>query len=185
MLGWLGSLAVIGATMPGMALAGGVFFGFGGSTGDVDFDTGFAESRISDSDSVTGEWSVGYRFDSKLMVEGGGSLGLSLDFFNFFEDSFTLSDTRVLVGYEFQPAERFSIIPKLGLSRWHLDTEEGDVLFFDTEDDDFHGSGHDWMARVSFEWHVKERLRLYGAYTVADYDFGDQSAPSFGFKFQF
>jgi outer membrane protein with beta-barrel domain len=185
-LGCLTSLALIAATVPGTALAGGVFFGFGGSTGDVNFDSAFAESLIADNDSVTGEWSVGYRFDSKLMVEAGGSVGLSLDFFFFFEDAFSLSDDRVMVGYEFQPAERFSIIPKLGLSRWHLDVEDVTFLFFDDGgDDDFHGSGHDWIGRVSFEWHALERLRLYAAYTEAHYDFGDSSAPSFGFKFQF
>src|SRR6185503_8632994 len=186
MLGGLASLALIGATAPNTALAGGVFFGFGGSTGDVDFDSEFAESRVSSDDSVTGEWSVGYRFDSKLIVEGGGSLGMSLDTFLFFADSFVLTDSHVMVGYEFQPAERFSIIPKLGLSRWRLDTDDGtDFFFFDSQDDEFHGSGHDWIGRVSFEWHAAERLRLYAAYNEAHYDFGDSSAPSFGFKFQF
>ena len=184
MLGCLASLALLGAIAPSTALAGGVFFGFGGSTGDVDFDSAVAESRVSSDGSVTGDWSVGYRFDSKLIVEGGMSLGMNLDAFFFFFDSFVLTDSHVMVGYEFQPAERFSIIPRLGLSRWSLDTDDG-INFFGSQDDEFHGSGHDWIGRVSFEWHVAERLRLYAAYTEAHYDFGDSSAPSFGFKFQF
>lgn len=185
-LGCLTSFALIAATVPGTALAGGVFFGFGGSTADVNFDSSFAESRVSSDDSVTGEWSVGYQFDSKLVIEGGGSVGMSLSTFLFIGDNFSLTDAHVMVGYAFQPAERFSIIPKLGLSRWRLDTDDGaDFLFFGSGDDEFHGSGHDWIGRVSFEWHAAQRLRLYGAYTEAHYDFGDSSAPSFGFKFQF
>jgi hypothetical protein len=181
-LGCLVSLAAIGAATPGTALAGGVFFGFGGSTADVDFDSAFAEAQISSDDSVTGEWLVGYRFDSKLIVEGGMSLGMDLETFLFF-DSFVLTDSHVMVGYEFQPAERFSIVPKLGLSRWSVDADDGGL--FGSQDQEFHDSGHDWLARVSFEWHALRRLRIYGAYTLADYEFGDSSAPSFGFKFQF
>ena len=185
-LGCLPSFALIAATVPGTALAGGVFFGFGGSTADVDFDSSFAENRVSTDDSVTGEWSVGYQFDSKLVIEGGGSVGMSLSTFLFFGDNFSLADNHVMAGYAFQPAERFSIIPKLGLSRWRLDTDDGaDFFFFGSGDDEFHRSGHDWIGRISFEWHAAQRLRLYGAYTEAHYDFGDSSAPSFGFKFQF
>jgi hypothetical protein len=185
MLRGLASLALVGAAAPNAALAGGVFFGFGGAAGDVDFDSTFAENRISSGDSVIGEWEVGYRFDSKLVLEGGGSLGLSLDLF-FLSDSFALSDNHVMVGYAFQPAERFSVIPKLGVSHWNLTTEE-DVAFgfLGSPLLDSNESGNDLIFRVSLEWRVAQRLHLYGAYTEAHYDIGDSSAPSFGFKFQF
>jgi hypothetical protein len=185
---WLGclALALLVATSPAAARAGGVFFGFGGAAGDVDFDSTFAGNRIGSDNSVAGEWQVGYRFDSKLVVEGGGSLGLSLDTF-FFGDFFSLSDEHVLVGYAFQPAERFSIVPELGVSRWHLDAEDvtGFPFFGGIQRTDYNDSGSDWIGRVSFEWHAAQRLRLYAAYTEAHYDFGDSTAASFGFKFQF
>jgi hypothetical protein len=178
---------LLGAAAPNSAHAGGVFFGFGGASGDVDFDGSFAEDRVTSDDSVIGEWHVGYRFDSKLVVEGGGSLGLSLDTF-LFGESFSLTDTHAMVGYAFQPAERFSIVPKVGVSHWRLETQDVPLFFLPSQLADFLGSvesGNDWIFRVSVEWRVAKRLHLYGAYTEAHYDFGDSTAPSFGFKFQF
>ena len=184
-LGLLASFALIGATAPLPAFAGGVFFGFGGGPGNVDFENDtFADSIfVPSDDSFVGEWLVGYRFDSKLVIEGGGTAGLSLDFF-FLGDFFSLSDERVMVGYAFQPSERFSIVPKLGVSRWHLDTESG-TSFFGSERADVHDSGSDLIWRINGEWRVAERLHLYAAYSDAHYSFGDSSGPSFGFKFQF
>ena len=184
-LGLLASLALIAAAAPLPAFAGGVFFGFGGGSGDVSFDSDiFANNIVPSDDSFVGEWLVGYRFDSKLVIEGGGTAGLSLDFF-FLGDFFSLSDERVMVGYAFEPSERFSIVPKLGLSRWHLDAENGSSFIFGGARTDFHDSGSDLIWRVSGEWRVAPRLHLYAAYSAADYSFGDSSAPSFGFKFQF
>jgi hypothetical protein len=187
---WLAcsTLALLAASSPAAALAAGVFFGFGGASGDVDFEGSLAEDRLTSDDSVVGEWQVGYRFDSKLLVEGGGSVGLSFDTF-LFGSSFTLTDYHALVGYAFQPAERFSIVPRIGLSHWRLETEDfGPFIFLPSQLDDFVGSvdsGNDLIFRVSFEWRALQRLHLYAAYTEAHYDFGDSSAPSFGFKFQF
>lgn len=182
-VGSLASLALIGALAPAPAFAGGVFFGFGGGAGDVSFDRDVFADETSSDDSLVGEWQVGYRFDSNLVIEGGGTLGMSFDIF-LVGDFFTLSDERVLVGYAFQPGERFSIVPKVGASFWHLDTEGGSGIFGSGRPD-FHDSGSDLMWRVSGEWRVGERLHLYGAYSEADYSFGDSSGPSFGFKFQF
>jgi hypothetical protein len=184
-VGSLASLALIGAIAPAPAFAGGVFFGFGGGAGDVSFDGDtFADNIVPSDDSFVGEWEVGYRFDSKLVIEGGGTLGLSLDVF-FLGDFFTLSDERVMVGYAFQPGERFSIVPKLGVSFWDLHTEDGANFIFGSARADFDDSGSDWIWRVSGEWRVAERLHLYGAYSEAHYGFGDSSGPSFGFKLQF
>ena len=188
---WLDFFAfviVFGATAPQTALAGGAFFGFGGSAGDVDFDSNFAEDRVTSDDSVGGEWQVGYLFDSQLLVEGGGSLGLSIDTLSF-GDSFSLTDYHVMVGYAFQPTGRLSIVPKIGVSHWRLESVESRALFFLPKQlADFLGSvesGNDWIFRVSAEWRIAQRLHLYGAYTEVHDDFGNWSAPSFGLKFQF
>ena len=55
---WLGclTLALFGSVAPATALAGGVFFGFGGAAGGVDFDNTFAQSRVTSDDSLVGEW---------------------------------------------------------------------------------------------------------------------------------
>ncbi|HET7609506.1 MAG TPA: hypothetical protein VFL84_12570, partial [Gammaproteobacteria bacterium] len=84
----------------------------------------------------------------------------------------------------FQPADRFSIVPKLGMSHWRLE-QDLTGFFLPPGLVDSSESGNDWIGRVSFEWHAGQRLRLYAAYTEAHYDFGDSTAPSFGFKFQF
>ena len=76
-LGLLASLALIGAAAPLPAFAGGVYFGFGGGPGDVSFDGDtFADNIVPSDDSFVGEWQVGYRFDSKLVIEGGGTCTL-------------------------------------------------------------------------------------------------------------
>jgi hypothetical protein len=182
--GFLTSLASIAATVPAPAFAGGVFFGFGGGNGDVSFDDDTsAATRVIGDDSLVGEWLVGYRFDSKLVVEGGGTLGLSLDTL-VLADYFVLQDQRVMVGYAFQPGERFSIVPKLGVSFWELDTEDGPFFFLGNRPD-VDDSGSDLIWRVSVEWRLAQRFHLYGAYSDAHYEFGDSSGPSFGFKFQF
>lgn len=184
-LGCLISLILIGAAAPGTALAGGVFFGFGGGAGDVSFDDdAFAANRVASDDSLVGEWLVGYRFDSKVVVEGGGTLGMSLDTL-LLSDYFVLDDTRVMVGYAFQPHERFSIVPKLGVSFWHLDSEDGPFFLFGSLRANVDDSGSDLIWRVSAEWRAAQRLHLYAAYSDAHYDFGDSSGPSLGFKFQF
>jgi hypothetical protein len=176
-------LALVGAIAPAPAFAGGVFFGFGAGGGDVSFDGGVFADNISNDDTLVGEWHVGYRFDSKLVIEGGGTLGTNFDI--FFGDLFTLDDERVLVGYAFQPGERFSIVPKLGVTFWHLDTEGGSGFIFGSGRAAFHDSGSDLIWRVSGEWRVGQRLHLYGAYSGAHYSFGESSGPSFGFQFQF
>jgi hypothetical protein len=180
--GFLTSLALVAATAPGTALAGGAFFGFGGGTGDVSFDDD--TNRYITDDSLVSELFVGYRFDSKVVVEGGASLGLSIDIF-IFSDFFTLDETRVMAGYAFQPHERVSIVPKLGVSFWRLDSEEGAFSFFGSQRVDFDDSGSDLMWRVSVEGRLTQRFHLYGAYSDAHYDFGDSSGLGFGFKFQF
>ena len=185
-LGCLTSLVLIAATAPRTALAGGVFFGFGGAAGNVDFDRDiFAANQTPSDDSFAGEWAVGYRFDSKLVIEGGGAVGISLDLL-IAGHNFGLQDQHVMVGYAFQPAKRLSIVPQLGVSFWDFETEDGPGLFFlGSQRVDFDGSGSDWIARVSFEWDTAKRFRPYAAYTEAHYDFGKSRALSFGAKFQF
>ena len=186
-LGCLTSLALIAATVPGTALAGGVFFGFGGSFGNVDFDRDiFAANQTPSDDSFAGEWHIGYRFDSKLVIEGGGAQGFSLDLL-ILGDAFFLDDKHVMVGYEFQPAKRLSIVPQLGVSYWDLETEDGPgFFFFGSQRVDFDGSGNDWIGRVTFEWpKTTKRFRPYAAYTEGHYDFGESRALSFGARFQF
>jgi hypothetical protein len=51
MLGCLASLVLIGVAAPNTALAGGVFLGFGGAAGDVDFDSTVAENRVAIDDT--------------------------------------------------------------------------------------------------------------------------------------
>ena len=181
---YLASLALIGAMAPATAFAGGVFFGFGAGAGNVDFDDGtIPDYLIVDDDQMVGEWLLGYRFDSKLIIEGGGSVGLSLSTL-FFEDLVVLDDQRVMVGYAFQPTERFSIVPKVGVSFWNLQLDEID-FFSGTGLVHRNESGSDLLWRLSLEWRVAKRMHLYAAYSDAHYDFGDSSTPSFGFKFQF
>jgi hypothetical protein len=182
--GLLTSLALIAATAPATATAGGVFFGFGGGYGDVSFDDdAFAATRIVGDDSLVSEWLVGYRFDSKLVIEGGGTIGLGLDTL-VLADSFLLEDQRVMVGCAFPLGERFSIVPKAGVSFWQLDTEDGFFPFLGSRPD-LNDSGSDFIWRVSVEWRLAQRFHLYAAYSDARYSFGDSSSPSFGFKFQF
>jgi hypothetical protein len=185
-LGLLASLALIAATAPATALAGSVFLAVGGIFGDVSFegDT-FAENNVP-SDNIWGfQGAVGFRFDSKLVIEGRLTSGISLDILTG-GDSFMLSDERVAVGYAFQPNERFSVIPSVGVSFWDLDTQDGPgILFLGSERADFDSSGSDPIWRVSGEWRYAQRWSFCAAYSRGHYSFGESSGLSFETKFQF
>src|SRR5262245_16334332 len=93
-LGFL-ALALVGTTAPATSLAGGVFLTLGGAIGDVSFegDT-FAENHVPNDHNWGYQAAVGYRFDSKLVIEGRATFGISLDFL-LGGDTFMLSDERV------------------------------------------------------------------------------------------
>ena len=170
---------------PSAANAGGMLFGFGAGAGVVVFDADVSagNNAVSDDDMV-GELWVGYRFDSKVIVEGGQSVGLSIDIFTF-GDSFTLEDFRVLAGYSVELGERFKFLPELGVSFWDIDTSDFSNSFFGSSRRAIHDSGTDLIWRVSGEVRVATRTHLYLAYSAADYDFGDATRLSTGVKWQF
>jgi hypothetical protein len=185
-LGFLTLFALVGAIAPAAAIAGAVFLAIGGGVGDVRFegDT-FNENNVPSDTSWVYQGAVGYRFDSHLVIEGRATFGISLDTL-LGGDSFTLSDERVAVGYAFQPGERFSVVPTLGVSYWDLDTEDGAGLFFLGSDRaDFDSSGSDLVWRVSGEWRVAQRWYLCAAYSGAHYSFGDSYGLSVETKFEF
>jgi len=171
--------------MPSIASAGGVLLAFGTGAGDVNFDSDIAASNnVVSDDDIVGEVWIGYRFDSKVIVEGGGSQGISIDVFAL-GDSFAIQDFRVMAGYEVQLGERFSFLPELGVSSWKIDTADVRNFIFGSSRRDVDDSGTDLMWRISGEVRVAQRMRLYGAYSAARYDFGDATRVSFGLKWQF
>ena len=178
-------LLTLALATPSAATAGGMFFGFGGGTGDVNFDEDIAASNnvVSDDDLV-GEFWVGYRFESQVILEGGASQGISIDTL-LLGDSFSIQDFRVMAGYVVELGERFNFVPELGVSFWDIDTRDLPSSFFGSRRGDLNDSGSDLLWRVSGEARVATRMHLYAAYSEAGYDFGDSTRLSFGFKWQF
>jgi len=179
------ALVLIAQAIPSAASAGGMLFGFGGGSGDVNFDGDIAAGNnvVSDDDIVAEFW-IGYRFDSKVVLEGGASQGISIDTF-LLGDSFSLQDFRVMAGYAVLLGERFSFLPELGVSFWDIDTRDLPNSFFGSSRAGVSDSGSDLMWRISGEVRVATRMHLYAAYSEASYDFGDSTRLSFGFKWQF
>jgi hypothetical protein len=177
--------ALIASAMPATATAGDMLVGVGFGSGDVNFDADIlaANNSISDDDLVAEFW-VGYRFDSKVILEGGASQGLSIDFF-LPGDSFSIQDVRVLSGYVFELGERFEFLPELGVSFWDIDTEDFENAFFGSTRTDVDDSGTDLMWRISGSVRVAMRARFYAAYSEADYDFGEATRLNLGIKWQF
>ena len=177
--------ALIALATPSVASAGGMLFGFGFGAGDVNFDSDIAASNnvVSDDDIVGEAW-IGYRFDSKVIVEGGGSQGISIDVFAL-GDSFSIQDFRVMAGYEIALGDRWSFLPALGVSSWKIDTADVSNSFFGSTRSDVDDAGNDLMWRITGDVRIATRMHLYGAYSAARYDFGDASRFSFGWKWQF
>ena len=185
MSGMIVCAALAGIAIPSLSTAGGVFFAFGGASGDIDFDSDVsAANNVVTDDDIAGEAWVGYRFDSQVQIEGGGRQGISIDTF-LLGDSFTLTELRFMAGYVVELADRFNFVPELGVSHWDLDTTDLPSSFFGSVRGDIDDSGNDLIWRISGEWRVLTRMHLYASYSEARYDFGDLTGPSFGFKFQF
>lgn len=126
---------------------------------------------------------VGHEFDSNIVLEGNYYQSDS-DSFLSVSNSYQLTQTRALVGYAFDLAEHFRIIPKIGISNWKLDSQEG-ALFNPGVEERLKFSGNETFAELGFEFPVNQLITISGAYRNINFDFGDAQSANVAVKFKF
>jgi hypothetical protein len=156
----------------------------GGGGGDLDVDSAAAISNgTDDEDTFTGELGVGYRFANNVVIEGSGSTGFDVTAL-LLGGSYEFQEARVMAGYAFPVAEKFRLVPTLGLSIWQLEAVENPLLFF-VPFARRSTSGTDVAWRLAGEYYFSRRFGAYFSYSSTRPDFGSFSLLSLGMKIQF
>ncbi len=152
--------------------------------GEIDIKSEYSFSGESDSNYNFGfGGTLGYEFDSNLLIEGNFYRSETDSIFNAI-DSYRFSQTRFLVGYAFDVAAKFRIIPKVGYSSWELDGEEGE-LFNPGDEARSSIDGDTTFAQIDFEFPIRDWFSINASYTNTHFDFGKAQALHAGVKFKF
>jgi len=156
--------------------------GIGRGDVKVKSEYSFSGRKQSNNDFGFGA-SVGYEFDSNLLVESNFYRSETDSIFSAF-DSYRFSQTRFLLGYAFDVNPYFRIIPKIGYSSWDLDGEEG--IFLNPGDEERSNvDGNTSFAQVDFEFPIKDWFSINASYTNTNFDFGKAQSINAGVKFTF
>lgn len=152
--------------------------------GDVEFDDeyffeGFDGDDTFSSANILG----GYKFDSKVVVAAHVGMSGSESLFGW-GDNYQLYEVGALLGYSFDIAEHFRIVPMVGVSRWELDREEGEFNNPGPEESR-EISGTDFYWKLNVEAPINDFIQLNLSYTRGQFEFGSVEAIRFGAKFAF
>lgn len=135
-----------------------------------------AGERIGDEivDSLQSEDTIGiggtfeYRPILGLVLEIGLSTAGSTDWFD--SDDYRFTEYFGSIGYQIDLGRGFSITPRVGRSRWKLESD--DVWFFDEDDDPPTERGYQNYWEVSAMKRLNERVSLGVSHKENHYDFG-------------
>lgn len=97
------------------------------------------------------------------------------------DDDFQLTERYVALGYQFELGDGWRLTPKVGRSRWKLESDQG--LFEFDDDEDQHLRGYEYVYELSLARRVSRVLALGLSYKQGDYDFGRARALSFMVQF--
>ncbi len=139
------------------------------------------ENYSTDSFSVGVEFA--YRWPENYLIETSFTTTVDTDIFGI-SDNYQLYQWNTLVGYSFPITERIRLIPKIGFSRWELDTREG-ALFNPGPELSVEFNDTDFTYQLGFEFPVWEDLNLGVTYENTRYSFGKIEIVNFGFSFEF
>lgn len=85
------------------------------------------ENTSETSNNYAAQLTLGYQFKNNIVVEGGVIYHGAVDFLGSSDHS-SINEYALLAGYSFDISERWNLIPKVGYSRWKLDSTEGWIL---------------------------------------------------------
>ncbi len=142
---------------------------------------------ISGENYSTDSFSVGiefaYRWPENYLIETSFTTTIDTDIFGI-SDNYQLYQWNTLVGYSFPITERIRLIPKVGFSRWELDTREG-ALFNPGPELSVEFNDTDFTYQLGLEFPVWEDLNLGVTYENTRYSFGKIEIVNLGFSFEF
>jgi hypothetical protein len=123
------------------------------------------------------KWPEGYSIESSIINTSN---------FNLFKisDTYSVFQWSVLAGYSFDLTNDFRFIPKIGLSYWVLDSEEGQFLNPGPEAK-YHYTDIDFTYELAFEVPISQDVTINLSYMNTKYTFGDISIANFGMTFEF
>jgi hypothetical protein len=154
-------------------------------TGVIHVDAGqVIDTEIVNKDVKKDTFGIGgtfeYRAPFGLVVEAGLFANGTTDWFD--SHDYRLSEYFASVGYQIELGHGFSIIPRVGRSRWKLEAD--DDWFFD-DDDDRHPAvrGYQNYWEVSAMKRINRRLSMGASYRDNDYDFGRSRSAVFTVMF--
>jgi hypothetical protein len=162
--------------------AQGWFLTVGGGLRDIEIDSGAAiANSTGGDDNVVSELGGGYLFSTNVVLEASTTDSFSVSGLLGF-GSYEFQDDRLMVGYAFPVAERFRIVPEVGVTLWELRAVQS-FFFQPSSDQTF--SGTDTVWRLAGEWQIGTTFGMYFSYTKAEFDVGNDSLGSFGMKVRF
>jgi hypothetical protein len=181
------AIGVLAAILPGAALAGDNEFRLGPRVGSgvIHIDAGQVIDSEIVSDNVKEDTfglggTVEYHAPFGLVVEAGVFSGGTTDWFD--SQDYRLSEYFASVGYQLELGHGFSLIPRVGRSRWKLEAD--DEWFFDDDDDRNPAvRGYQNYWEISAMKRINKRLSMGASHRDNHYDFGRSRATVFTVMF--
>jgi hypothetical protein len=151
---------------------------------DLAIDSDFSLSRENDfAESLTIGIELGYLWQRGFLIEMSFNQTINEAVINLGDD-YELYQWNTLIGYSFELSNNFRFIPKLGVSKWKLDTQDG-LFSFNDPDIQHRFNDTDFTYELGFEIPVAHDLTFNLAYTNTKYSFGEISIANFGITFEF
>lgn len=153
-------------------------------TGKIKVDKDFAILKEDfDTDGFSLGYILGYKFENNVVTEANLAYTSSDVLFGTF-DSYETYEFKAMIGYSFDLATHFRVVPMVGLSRWELDTKQGFFLNPGPEaKEEF--SGTDFTYKVRLEVPLGDLVLLSLSYASTEVEFGRNETTQLGVLFEF
>jgi hypothetical protein len=149
-------------------------------TGTVRIDADRTPSRTAeDHDAVSIGVNMAVVTPIGLLVEGGIGRDATFSLFNI-DDSYELTQYSLALGYQFETANGFRLVPKGGRTRWKLYDEDG-RLFIPGPDDTL--GGYEYFWELTLQKRVGRSSAIGVSYRDNAFEFGSARAVVFTVTF--
>lgn len=162
----------------------GFYLGWEAGTNRIEIDGEFTfTGRPVEADVFSAAVAGGYRWPNNFVIEGGISAGTGDFLFGAFDD-YSTSKYELLLGYQLNITEGFTIVPKFGISDWDLTAREGRFLNPGPEDQVSFG-GQDAIAQLDIGLELGNGLILSLSHERYKAEYGEYQSSRFSMKWQF
>ncbi len=141
------------------------------------------DAGYADIDGLSASVGGGYVTDTNVVI-GVNLSGTTSDTLLGATDDYELYESKLTLGYQFNIAKHFRIVPSVGVSRWKMTTREG-VIFNSGPEDKLYYKGSDSFGQINIDFPINRLVVVSGTFTKGRYDFGTAEAMRVGVKFQF